>query len=233
MKGGTRIAMGVAVGYLMGRTKKMRLALMITGAGLTGSLAKSPGGVMRRAAGALGASESVENLVGNVRGELRSAVTKAATTAATRRIDALSDRLLSAGGDAGKGEPGQRDEEDQRDEEEQEPGQERRQRGEGRDERRADESEAPRGERGRQRRDRGADDRDRDDRGGDDDRADGADGGGDESEPYRPVTRRRRPESTERGTSAAKKRAEGPSTARRTSRTGTAAAGSAERRTRR
>ena len=37
MKGGTRVAAGVAAGYLMGRTKKMRLALMIAAAGMTGA----------------------------------------------------------------------------------------------------------------------------------------------------------------------------------------------------
>jgi hypothetical protein len=36
MKSGTRVAIGVAAGYLLGRTRKMRLALMIAAAGVTG-----------------------------------------------------------------------------------------------------------------------------------------------------------------------------------------------------
>src|SRR5437868_2921175 len=107
MNGGTRVAAGVAAGYLMGRTKKMKLALMVTAAGITGSLAKSPGELARRAVGGLGASEPVEGLIGTVRGELKSA----AAAAATRRIDALTNRLSgSSGADEDGAEQEQHDE---------------------------------------------------------------------------------------------------------------------------
>src|SRR5579884_2996499 len=117
MKGGTRVAAGVAAGYLMGRTKKMKLALMVTAAGITGSLAKSPGGLARRAIGELGASGPVENLMGTVRGALKSA----ATAAATRRIDALTERLS---GSSGADESEQESEPEQESEQDSEPEQE-------------------------------------------------------------------------------------------------------------
>lgn len=223
MKGGTRVAAGVAAGYLMGRTKKMKLALMVTAAGVTGSLAKSPGGLAQRAVGGLGASGPVENLMGAVRGELKSA----ATAAATRRIDALTERLS---GNSGAEEDGAEQEQP----EEEEPEQEEPKQGRGRGRKRqAAESEA--GQRDRDD-DSGRDEESRHDQDADEsERESGPEQESEqdsEPEPYRPVTRRRAEPAQRRG-SAAESRGEGSRTARRPSRAASATSGAAERRTRR
>ena len=220
MKGGTRVAAGVAAGYLMGRTKKMKLALMVTAAGITGSLAKSPGGLARRAIGELGASGPVENLMGTVRGELKSA----ATAAATRRIDALTERLS---GSSGADEDGAEQEQP----EEEEPKQDR---GRGRKQQAAESQ--------RRQRDRD-DDSDQEEESRHDQDADESEQESEpeqeseqdsepEQEPYRPV-KRRRAEPAQRRTAAAEPRGETSRTARRPSRAASGTSGAAERRTRR
>jgi hypothetical protein len=93
MTGGARIALGVAVGYLLGRSKKMRLALMLAAAGASGRLGGTPGELLQRGTKALASSPEVGKVVDNLRGELVDALRAAAVTAASSRIDALSDRL--------------------------------------------------------------------------------------------------------------------------------------------
>lgn len=225
MKGGTRVAAGVAAGYLMGRTKKMKLALMVTAAGVTGGLAKSPGGLARRAVGGLGASGPVESLMGTVRGELKSA----ATAAATRRIDALTERLS---GSSGAGE----DDAEQEQPEEEEPQEEEPKQGRGRG-RKQQAAES----RGRQRdrdddseqeeesrRDQDADESEQDSEPEQDSESEQES----EPEPYRPV-KRRRAEPAQRRTTAAEPRGEASRTARRPSRAASGTSGTTERRTRR
>src|SRR5581483_9805769 len=208
MKGGTRVAAGVAAGYLMGRTKKMKLALMVTAAGVTGGLAKSPGGLARRAVGGLGASGPVESLMGTVRGELKSA----ATAAATRRIDALTERLS---GSSGAGEDDA--EQEQPEEEKPEEGEPKQGRGRGRKQQAAE-------SRGRR--------RDRDDDSEQDSEPEQESEQDSEPEPYRPV-KRRRAEPAQRRTTAAEPRGEASRTARRPSRAASGTSGTTERRTRR
>lgn len=220
MKGGTRVAAGVAAGYLMGRTKKMKLALMVTAAGVTGGLAKSPGGLARRAVGGLGASGPVENLMGAVRGELKSA----ATAAATRRIDALTERLS---GGSGADEDGAEQERPQA--EEPKPGRGRGLKqqaaeGEGRQRDRDDDSEQD--EESRHDQDAGESEQESEPE------KESEQDSESEPEPYRPVTRRRTEPSQRRG-SAAESRGEGSRTARRPSRAAGGTSGAAERRTRR
>ncbi len=211
MKGGTRVAAGVAAGYLMGRTKKMKLALMVTAAGVTGSLAKSPGELVRRGAAGLGASGAVEGLVSSVRGELKSA----AASAATRRIDALSERL--SGGSGGSGRPGGDEVETsrgQRDEETEDTGR--------------DSDAEP--ENGTEPEDETA----RDSETGRDE-GDRARGGrkAEEPESYRPVRRRGGAASGEERKSSGESRSSASRTARRPSRAGSTTTSTAERRTRR
>ncbi|GHE78234.1 hypothetical protein GCM10017786_04810 [Amycolatopsis deserti] len=93
MKAGARVALGVGLGYLLGRTKKMRLALMIAAAGATGKTGVTPGKLLQNGLSQLGSSEELTKLTGVARDQLVSAAKAAAVTAATQRIESLSERL--------------------------------------------------------------------------------------------------------------------------------------------
>ena len=130
MNTGTKVAAAVASGYLLGRSKKMRLAIVVGGL-LAGK--KIP--MNTRALVAQG-SQLVENnpelakLAEQVRGELFGAARTAAVSAASRQMNGLSDRikdrttmLLAAPAgsvgsvlDRGKGRKGRRDDDDLHDE---------------------------------------------------------------------------------------------------------------------
>ena len=98
MKGGARIAVGVGIGYMLGRTHKMRLALMLAGAGLSGRLPGTPQELMKRGVSALGSSPELGKITESVRGELLGAARAAAVTAASNQIDSLNERLQQGGG---------------------------------------------------------------------------------------------------------------------------------------
>jgi hypothetical protein len=98
MKGGARTALAVAAGYFLGRSKKMRLALMLAAAGATGRLG-TPGELLQRGTKMLASSPEVAKIAEDLRGELFDALKAAAVTAASSRIDSLSDRLQEAGGE--------------------------------------------------------------------------------------------------------------------------------------
>jgi hypothetical protein len=99
MKQGTTIATGLAAGYLLGRTRKMRLALTLAAVSATGKLGVRPSETVEKRLNQLGGSE-VGKIAGTVRNELFSAAKTAATTAATGRIDALTDRVNAGLADA-------------------------------------------------------------------------------------------------------------------------------------
>lgn len=90
MNSRTRLACGVTIGYLLGRTRKMRLALMV--AGMTGAAA-SPRQLVERGLKQLASVPEVGNLTTIARGQLVDAAKTAAITAASSRIDALNERL--------------------------------------------------------------------------------------------------------------------------------------------
>lgn len=94
MSSRTRLACGVAIGYLLGRTRKMRLALMIAGA--TGA-AGTPRQLAERGLKQLASMPEVGKLATMARGQLVDAAKTAAMTAASSRIDALNERLQSHG----------------------------------------------------------------------------------------------------------------------------------------
>ena len=121
MKPGARIALGVGIGYVLGRTKKMRLALMLAGAGATGKLPAGPQDLLQRGSSALGSSPEITKITESVRGELVHAARAAAVTAVSNRFDTLNDRLQSrAEGDGAQArsdeEAGQPEYEDEYDE---------------------------------------------------------------------------------------------------------------------
>jgi hypothetical protein len=100
MKPGARVALGVGIGYFLGRTRKMRLALAFAAAGAGGTLGKSSGALLRGGTSALASSPEVAKLTERVRGELVNAVKAAAVTAASSRIDSLSERIQPGEGEA-------------------------------------------------------------------------------------------------------------------------------------
>lgn len=93
MSNGAKVAMAVGAGYMLGRTKKMRLALMLAAAGITGKFPTSPTALVARGLKSLGASADVSQLTEQLRGELLNAGRAAALSAATNQIDSLNDRL--------------------------------------------------------------------------------------------------------------------------------------------
>ena len=100
MKGGTRAAVAIGVGYVLGRRRKMRLATVLAVGAATGGIAGLGGSALRRGAQALGSTEALGKLApqfgdiaGTVRGDLVEAGKAAAVAAVTGRIDALTDSL--------------------------------------------------------------------------------------------------------------------------------------------
>ncbi|KAA9159298.1 hypothetical protein FPZ12_020545 [Amycolatopsis acidicola] len=97
MKAGARVALAVGAGYALGRTKKMRLALMIAAAGATGKANLSPGKLLQSGLSQLGSSPELSRITDLARDELMGAAKAAAVTAASSRIESLSDRLQEGG----------------------------------------------------------------------------------------------------------------------------------------
>jgi hypothetical protein len=93
MKGGTKVAIGVGIGYLLGRTRKMRFALALGGAAMAKRSSDVPGALLERGTSLLKSSPEVTQLADTVRSELVGAVRSAAVTAASNRIDAFNARL--------------------------------------------------------------------------------------------------------------------------------------------
>ncbi|MDP8014797.1 hypothetical protein [Prescottella equi] len=97
-----RVALGVAAGYFLGRTRKMKVALMLAGAGATGRLPDNSRQLVREGIKRLGESAEVGKLTESVRGELTDAAKRAAVAAASNRIDALTNRIEGVGSGAGE-----------------------------------------------------------------------------------------------------------------------------------
>ncbi|MBX4168781.1 hypothetical protein HBA53_14860 [Rhodococcus pyridinivorans] len=193
MKPGARVALGVGIGYFLGRTKKMRVAMMLAGAGMTGKLPSNPQELLQRSASMLGSSPEISKITESVRGELMHAARAAAVTAASNRIDALNERLQSRASGGGRSEePEDAEYEDEYDE--------------SRDE------EESRGSRRRGSRNRDEEpDYDETDEEGSDEEDSGEEDSGDEEEPEpeRPAPRRRAARATSRPrTSRSKKTAD-------------------------
>ncbi|WP_395570640.1 hypothetical protein [Streptomyces sp. BK79] len=87
------VAAAVAGGYLLGRTRKAKLAFAV-GSYLVGRRAGlSPGQVLSQGLGGLRQAPQVQELTDQVRGELLTAGRAAVTAAANRRLTGLADAL--------------------------------------------------------------------------------------------------------------------------------------------
>ncbi|WP_157106833.1 hypothetical protein [Nocardia arthritidis] len=93
MEGGGRIALGVGVGYLLGRTRKMRFALSLAGAAMAKRSGGTTGDLLERGTSLLKSSPELSKITDTVRGELLGAARSAAVAAASNRLDALNARL--------------------------------------------------------------------------------------------------------------------------------------------
>jgi hypothetical protein len=97
VKIGTQVAVGVAIGYLLGRTRKMRLAMTLVSAGAIGRNGGA-GELVKQGTKLLGSAPEVKELTENVRGRLVEAGKVAAMAAASNQINSLTDRLQERAG---------------------------------------------------------------------------------------------------------------------------------------
>jgi hypothetical protein len=93
MKPRPEVAVGVGIGYLLGRTKKMRLAFMVAGAAATGAMGNKPRHLLQQGAERLTSSPEFARLTEDIRGELFEAAKGAAITAVTHRLEGVTERL--------------------------------------------------------------------------------------------------------------------------------------------
>ncbi|MDG4787176.1 hypothetical protein O7626_14760 [Micromonospora sp. WMMD1102] len=92
MNSGVRIGLAVGFGYLLGRRKKLRSALVLATAVAAGRASRGPGGLLKQGQQLLQSSPQLSGL-SRLGSPLVSASRAAATAAAGSRIDALSGRL--------------------------------------------------------------------------------------------------------------------------------------------
>ncbi|KRE27942.1 hypothetical protein ASG82_16515 [Mycobacterium sp. Soil538] len=83
----------MGAGYLLGRTKKMKWALGLASAGLTGKFPSHPTDLVAYGLKSLNTSGELNQLTEQIRGELLNAGRAAAIAAAVSRVDALNNRL--------------------------------------------------------------------------------------------------------------------------------------------
>ncbi len=102
MKSKSQVALAVGAGYMLGRTRRMKMALMLAAAGATGRFPGGPRDLLERGTKMLASSPEAAKIGEAVRHELVGAAKAAAVTAASQRIGSLSDRLLG-GADAVSG----------------------------------------------------------------------------------------------------------------------------------
>ncbi|NJP31548.1 hypothetical protein [Micromonospora thermarum] len=92
MNRGARIGLAVGVGYLLGRRRKMRKALVLAAAVAAGRASHNSGGLLKVGQNLLQSSPQLANL-GKLGRPLATAGKAAATAAAGSGIDALSGKL--------------------------------------------------------------------------------------------------------------------------------------------
>lgn len=100
------MALGVAGGYLLGRSKKMKLALMLGGLA-AGRRAGGPGELLAQGSKLVSRSPELSRLAGDVRGRLLDAGKDAALAVVTRQVESWADRVAGPlAGVAAHGEEG-------------------------------------------------------------------------------------------------------------------------------
>src|SRR6476620_10540099 len=100
MKTKGQVALAVGAGYMLGRTHRLKMALMLAAAGATGRFPGGPRDLLERGTKVLAHSPEFAKISDSVRQELVSAAKAAAVIAASQRINQLNNRILSGGGEA-------------------------------------------------------------------------------------------------------------------------------------
>lgn len=93
MKAGPRIAAAVAVGYALGRTRKMKMAITVGGILAGRRLGVDPKDLVQKGGKLLASSSEFTELSSTVRGQLLDAAKTAATAAASNKIESLGASL--------------------------------------------------------------------------------------------------------------------------------------------
>lgn len=91
----SRVAAAVAAGYVLGRFKKLRMAVMVGSALANDDVRHSMLGVVKQGSDRLGSSSAGRTLSQQVGSKLVAAGKSAAIAATASRVDALSDRLAA------------------------------------------------------------------------------------------------------------------------------------------
>ncbi|GII79155.1 hypothetical protein Sru01_41370 [Sphaerisporangium rufum] len=90
---GPQVALFVAIGYILGRHRRFKLAIGLAVAGATGRLSGARGNLLEQGMKLVSSSPELEKIVGSVRGELFEAGKAAAKAAASRQVGSLSTKL--------------------------------------------------------------------------------------------------------------------------------------------
>ncbi|GAA3823506.1 hypothetical protein GCM10022226_50040 [Sphaerisporangium flaviroseum] len=93
MTGGLKVAVAVAIGYLLGRHRRFKLAVALAVAGATGRLGGAQGNLLEQGMKLVSSSPELEKIVSSVRGELFQAGKAAAKAATSRQVTSLSTKL--------------------------------------------------------------------------------------------------------------------------------------------
>ncbi|MER7014486.1 hypothetical protein ABT324_23930 [Saccharopolyspora sp. NPDC000359] len=115
MKTGPQIALAVGLGYALGRTRKMKLALTVGGMLLGRRLPMDPKALLDQGAKLVESSPALGKLTGEVRQNLVDAAKSAALAAASNKIDSVGENL-SRRAEGLRAVPSQRSEEGSQDE---------------------------------------------------------------------------------------------------------------------
>src|SRR6187455_3245486 len=97
MSATTKIAVGVASGYLLGRTKKLKLAFTVASLLAGQRMATNPASLMAQGSKLVDQSPELQKLQKQLTGKLMEAAKAAALTTATSRLELLSATLRDAG----------------------------------------------------------------------------------------------------------------------------------------
>ena len=150
MSATTKIAMGVTAGYLLGRMKKLRLAITVGGLLAGQRIATNPQALLSQGNKLVDSNPELRKLRGQITGRLFEAARDAAMTTASSRLESMTESLTALPGrddeDEYDDEPEDEYEDEPEDEEADEPEDEEDDQGEDAEE---DEEERPRRRRSR------------------------------------------------------------------------------------
>ena len=93
MKHGGRVMLAVAGGYFLGRTKKMKLAIMLAGVASGNKIARDPTQLLAQGTRLVASNPQFSALSDQVRDRLVEAGKGVAVAVVSRQMDSLSDRL--------------------------------------------------------------------------------------------------------------------------------------------